>query len=84
VSRAVIDGVGNYKCDWCKANHTAQGSDHFSIEIGERSGLASLHGPLPGWRMANLIKPGRYHFCGPACLAKWVRTVTYVKTEYSI
>ena len=77
--RVMIDGVRHHKCDWCRNDFTATKEPHFTLEVGDRSGLARLDTPLPGWRIDVPLKPQQLHFCLPMsednCLTKWLLVV---------
>jgi len=78
--RVILDGVANYKCDWCRRNFTAEQAPHLALPIGKRAGTVGPRNLLPGWRFRRMIKPDIYHFCiepETTCLDKWIRTVLY-------
>jgi hypothetical protein len=82
--RVTIDGVRHHKCDWCRNDFTASGEAHLTISVGERSGVASLASPLPGWRFDSMLVSTQLHFClptpstdAPGCLDKWIRAVIH-------
>lgn len=73
------DGTFKYACEWCKRNFSTDPAPHLSLVIGERTGVASLQGELPGWRLTRLLVPGRRHFCldrgTPSCFELWLSAV---------
>lgn len=67
----------DYTCDWCKAvlSDRGAGEPHLSLVLGPESGVAALDAGLWGWRLTKQLRARRYHFCGVACLARYLARV---------